>query len=115
MYNAEKIQEIKSEQDNIDNIVKLKFLLRSLKANLSEINNITITATNSELQRIKKDIDTSLITKDNNINSVSEYISGQIEKYLENNCHHEYIEDIYDIGEDDFKKVRYCCKCYHGY
>ena len=49
------------------------------------------------------------------INSTSNYLSKQVEGYLKKHCNHKYIEDIYDIGEDGFKKICYCNKCFDGY
>ena len=97
-------------------VVKMKFLLKEVSKNLSELHKLNIIANNNELQKLKKDLnyllnEPSLLKP----NSTSNYLLKQTEDYLKKNCKHNYIEDIYDIGEDSFKKICYCNKCYDGY
>lgn len=97
-------------------VVKMKFLLKEFSKNLSELHNINIITNNNELQKLKKDLDYLLndysVFKQNN---TSKYLLKQTEDYLKKHCKHHYIEDIYDVGEDGFKKICYCNKCYDGY
>ena len=84
--------------------------------NLSELQKIKIMPKNFELQKLKQDLESSLnIDSPSTFNSTSNYLSKQVERYLKKHCNHNYIEDIYDIGEGGFKKVCYCNKCYDGY
>lgn len=106
----------KSSEEYLEEIVKLKFLLREVSNNLSELQKIKIMPKNFELQKLKQDLESSLnIDSPSTFNSTSNYLSKQVEGYLKKHCNHNYIEDIYDIGEDGFKKVCYCNKCYDGY
>ena len=106
----------KSSEEYLEEIVKLKFLLREVSNNLSELQKIKIMPKNLELQKLKQDIESSLnIDSPSTFNSTSNYLSKQVEGYLKKHCNHNYIEDIYDVGEDGFKKVCYCNKCFDGY
>ncbi len=106
----------KSSEEYLEEIVKLKFLLREVSNNLSELQKIKIMPKNFELQKLKQDLESSLnIDSPSTFNSTSNYLSKQVEGYLKKHCNHNYIEDIYDIGEDGFKKVCYCNKCFDGY
>ena len=106
----------KSSEEYLEEIVKLKFLLREVSNNLSELQKIKIMPKNFELQKLKQDLDSSLnIDSPSTFNSTSNYLSKQVEGYLKKHCNHNYIEDIYDVGEDGFKKVCYCNKCFDGY
>ena len=106
----------KSSEEYLEEIVKLKFLLREVSNNLSELQKIKIMPKNFELQKLKQDLESSLnIDSPSTFNSTSNYLSKQVEGYLKKHCNHNYIEDIYDVGEDGFKKVCYCNKCYDGY
>ena len=106
----------KSSEEYLEEIVKLKFLLREVSNNLSELQKIKIMPKNFELQKLKQDLESSLnIDSPSTFNSTSNYLSKQVEGYLKKHCNHNYIEDIYDVGEDGFKIVCYCNKCYDGY
>ncbi len=106
----------KSSEEYLEEIVKLKFLLREVSNNLSELQKIKIMPKNFELQKLKQDLESSLnIDSPSTFNSTSNYLSKQVEGYLKKHCNHNFIEDIYDIGEDGFKKVCYCNKCFDGY
>ena len=106
----------KSSEEYLEEIVKLKFLLREVSNNLSELQKIKIMPKNFELQKLKQDLESSLnIDSPSTFNSTSNYLSKQVEGYLKKQCNHNYIEDIYDVGEDGFKKVCYCNKCFDGY
>lgn len=106
----------KSSEEYLEEIVKLKFLLREVSNNLSELQKIKIMPKNFELQKLKQDLESSLnIDSPSTFNSTSNYLSKQVEGYLKKHCNHNYIEDIYDVGEDGFKKVCYCNKCFDGY
>ena len=106
----------KSSEEYLEEIVKLKFLLREVSNNLSELQKIKIMPKNFELQKLKQDLEGSMnIDTPSTFNSTSNYLSKQVEGYLKKHCNHNYIEDIYDIGEDGFKKVCYCNKCFDGY
>ena len=106
----------KYSEEYLEEIVKLKFLLREVSNNLSELQKIKIMPKNFELQKLKQDLDSSLnIDSPSTFNSTSNYLSKQVEGYLKKHCNHNYIEDNYDVGEDGFKKVCYCNKCFDGY
>jgi len=106
----------KYSEEYLEEIVKLKFLLREVSNNLSELQKIKIMPKNFELQKLKQDLESSLnIDSPSTFNSTSNYLSKQVEGYLKKHCNHNYIEDIYDVGEDGFKKVCYCNKCFDGY
>ena len=106
----------KSSEEYLEEIVKLKFLLREVSNNLSELQKIKIMPKNFELQKLKQDLESSLnIDSPSTFNSTSNYLSKQVEDYLKKHCNHNYIEDVYDVGEDGFKKVCYCNKCFDGY
>lgn len=106
----------KYSEEYLEEIVKLKFLLREVSNNLSELQKIKIVPKNFELQKLKQDLESSLnIDSPSTFNSTSNYLSKQVEGYLKKHCNHNYIEDIYDVGEDGFKKVCYCNKCFDGY
>ncbi|MHC5182538.1 MAG: hypothetical protein ACYSOW_11845 [Planctomycetota bacterium] len=103
-------------EENLEELVKLKFLLKGISKNLSELQKIKIMPKNFELQKLKQDLECSMnIDTPSTFNSTSNYLSKQVEGYLKKHCNHNYIEDIYDVGEDGFKKVCYCNKCYDGY
>jgi hypothetical protein len=103
-------------EENLEELVKLKFLLKEISKNLSELQKIKIMPKNFELQKLKQDLECSMnIDTPSTFNSTSNYLSKQVEGYLKKHCNHNYIEDIYDVGEDGFKKVCYCNKCYDGY
>ena len=103
-------------EENLEELVKLKFLLKEISKNLSELQKIKIMPKNLELQKLKQALEGSMnIDTPSTFNSTSNYLSKQVEGYLKKHCNHIYIEDIYDIGEDGFKKVCYCNKCFHGY
>lgn len=103
-------------EENLEELVKLKFLLKEISKNLSELQKIKIMPKNLELQKLKQDLEGSMnIDTPSTFNSTSNYLSKQVEGYLKKHCNHNYIEDIYDVGEDGFKKVCYCNKCYDGY
>jgi hypothetical protein len=103
-------------EENLEELVKLKFLLKEISKNLSELQKIKIMPKNFELQKLKQDLEVSMnIDTPSRFNSTSNYLSKQVECYLKKHCNHNYIEDIYDVGEDGFKKVCYCNKCYDGY
>jgi len=103
-------------EENLEELVKLKFLLKEISKNLSELQKIKIMPKNFELQKLKQDLEDSMnIDTPSTFNSTSNYLSKQVEGYLKKHCNHIYIEDIYDIGEDGFKKVCYCNKCFDGY
>ena len=106
----------KYSEEYLEEIVKLKFLLREVSNNLSELQKIKIMPKNLELQKLKQDLESSMnIDTPSTFNSTSNYLSKQVESYIKNHCKHNYIEDIYDVGEDGFKKVCYCNKCFDGY
>ena len=106
----------KYSEEYLEEIVKLKFLLREVSNNLSELQKIKIMPKNFELQKLKQDLESSLnIDSPSTFNSTSNYLSKQVEGYLKKHCNHNYIEDIYDVGENGFKKVCYCNKCFDGY
>ena len=106
----------KYSEEYLEEIVKLKFLLREVSNNLSELQKIKIMPKNFELQKLKQDLESSLnIDSPSTFNSTSNYLSKQVEGYLKKHCNHNYIEDIYDVGENSFKKVCYCNKCFDGY
>ena len=103
-------------EENLEELVKLKFLLKEISKNLSELQKIKIMPKNLELQKLKQDIESSLnIDSPSTFNSTSNYLSKQVEAYLKKYCKHNYIEDIYDVGEDGLKKVSCCNKCFDGY
>jgi hypothetical protein len=103
-------------EENLEELVKLKFLLKGISKNLSELQKIKIMPKNFELQKLKQNLECSMnIDTPSTFNSTSNYLSKQVEGYLKKHCNHNYIEDIYDVGEDGFKKVCYCNKCYDGY
>ena len=103
-------------EEDLEELVKLKFLLKEISKNLSELQKIKIMPKNLELQKLKQDLEDSMnIDTPLTFNSTSNYLSKQVEGYLKKYCNHNYIQDIYDIGEDGFKKVCYCNKCYDGY
>ena len=103
-------------EENLEELVKLKFLLKEISKNLTELQKIKIMPKNFELQKLKQDLEGSMnIDTPSTFNSTSNYLSKQVEGYLKKHCNHNYIEDIYDVGEDGFKKVCYCNKCYDGY
>lgn len=103
-------------EENLEELVKLKFLLKEISKNLSELQKIKIMPKNFELQKLKQDLEGSMnIDTPSTFNSTSNYLSKKVEGYLKKHCNHNYIEDIYDIGEDGFKKVCYCNKCFDGY
>lgn len=103
-------------EENLEELVKLKFLLKEISKNLSELQKIKIMPKNLELQKLKQDLEDSMnIDTPSTFNSTSNYLSKQVGSYLKKHCNHNYIEDIYDIGEDGFKKICYCNKCYDGY
>ena len=103
-------------EENLEELVKLKFLLKEISDNLSELQKIKIMPKNFELQKLKQDLDSSMnIDTPSTFNSTSNYLSKQVEGYLKKHCKHNYIEDIYDNGEDNFTKIRYCNKCFDGY
>lgn len=107
---------IQDEQDDLEEIIQLKLILQELSKNLSQLNGIKIVPKNLELQKIKQDLDTSKsIDSPITFAATSKYILSQVNTYLEKNCNHIYYEDIYDINEDGFKKIKYCKKCYHGF
>ena len=106
----------KYSEEYLEEIVKLKFLLREVSNNLSELQKIKIMPKNLELQKLKQDLESSMnIDTPSTFNSTSNYLSKLVEGYLKKHCNHNYIEDIYDVGEDGFKIVCYCNKCYDGY
>ena len=106
----------KYSEEYLEEIVKLKFLLREVSNNLSELQKIKIMPKNLELQKLKQDLESSMnIDTPSTFNSTSNYLSKLVEGYLKKHCNHNYIEDIYDVGEDGFKKVCYCNKCFDGY
>ena len=103
-------------EEYLEEFVKLKFLLKEISKNLSELQKIKIIPKNFELQKLKQDLECSMnIGTPMSFNSTSDYLSKQVEGYLKKHCNHNYIEDIYDLGEDGFKKICYCNKCYDGY
>lgn len=103
-------------EENLEELVKLKFLLKEISKNLLELQKIKIMPKNFELQKLKQDLESSMnIDTPSTFNSTSNYLSKQVEHYLKKHCKHNYIEDIYDVGEDGFKKVCYCNKCFDGY
>ena len=103
-------------EENLEELVKLKFLLKEVTKNLSELNSIKISPKNLELQKLKQDIESSMnIDTPSTFNSTSNYLSKQVEAYLKKHCKHNYIEDIYDVGECGSKKICYCNKCFDGY
>lgn len=104
------------QEENLDEIVKLKFLLKEISTNIKELNEIKITPKNLDLQKIKQDLETAKqIDTPATFGSTSKYILTQVENYLKKNCNHNYIEDFYDFGEDNCKKIIYCNKCYYNY
>ena len=103
-------------EENLEELVKLKFLLKEISKNLSELNSIKISPKNLVLQKLKQDIESSMnIDTPSTFNSTSNYLSKQVEAYLKKHCKHNYIEDIYDVGECGYKKICYCNKCFDGY
>ena len=109
-------QDIDNNEDHLEEIIQLKLILNELSKNLNQLNRIKIVPKNLELQKIKQDLDTSRsIDSPITFAATSKYILSQVNTYLEKNCNHIYYEDIYDINENDFKKIKYCKKCYHGY
>ena len=101
---------------DLENIIKLKFLLKEASKNLSELQKINISPNNLELQKLKENLKISMnIEKPSTFSLTCNYLLLEVEKYLKKNCKHNYIEDTYDIGEDGFKKLCYCNKCFHGY
>lgn len=103
-------------EEYLEDIIRIKFLLKEVTKNLAELNSIKISPKNLELQKLKQDLETSMhIDTPSTFKSTSNYLSKQIDDYLKKHCKHNYIEDIYDIGEDNFKKIRYCNKCFDGY
>jgi hypothetical protein len=103
-------------EENLEELVKLKYLLKEVSKNFSELQKIKIMPKNFELQKLKKDFESSMnIDTPSTFNSISNYLSKQVECYLKKHCDHNYIEDYYDVGEDGFKIVCYCNKCYDGY
>jgi len=111
-----KVSDNEPLEENLEELVKLKFLLKEISKNLSELQKIKIMPKNFELQKLKQDLESSMnIDTPSTFNSTSNYLSKQVEGYLKKHCNHNYIEDIYDVGEDGFKKVCYCNKCYDGY
>ena len=111
-----KVSHNESSEEYLEEVVKLKFLLKEISKNLSELQKIKIMPKNFELQKLKQDLESSMnIDKPSTFDSTSNYLSKQVEGYLKKHCNHNYIEDIYDIGEDGFKKICYCNKCYDGY
>lgn len=111
-----KVSHNESSEEYLEEVVKLKFLLKEISKNLSELQKIKIMPKNFELQKLKQDLESSMnIDKPSTFDSTSNYLSKQVEGYLKKHCNHNYIEDIYDVGEDGFKKICYCNKCYDGY
>lgn len=111
-----KVSHNESSEEYLEEVVKLKFLLKEISKNLSELQKIKIMPKNFELQKLKQDIESSMnIDTPSTFDSTSNYLSKQVEGYLKKHCNHNYIEDIYDVGEDGFKKICYCNKCYDGY
>ena len=111
-----KVSHNESSEEYLEEVVKLKFLLKEISKNLSELQKIKIMPKNFELQKLKQDLESSMnIDTPSTFDSTSNYLSKQVEGYLKKHCNHNYIEDIYDVGEDGFKKVCYCNKCFDGY
>jgi hypothetical protein len=111
-----KVSHNESSEEYLEEVVKLKFLLKEISKNLSELQKIKIMPKNFELQKLKQDLESSMnIDTPSTFDSTSNYLSKQVEGYLKKHCNHNYIEDIYDVGEDGFKKICYCNKCYDGY
>ena len=107
---------IDCDEEYLQDVIKLKYLLKEVTKNLSELNSIKIFPKNFELQKLKQDLETSMnIDTPSTFTATSNYLLCQVEAYLKKHCKHNYIEDIYDIGEDNFKKIRYCNKCFDGY
>ena len=105
-----------SSEQHLEELVKLKFLLKQISKNLSELQKIKIVPKNFELQKLKQDLEESMnIDKPSTFNCTSNYLSDQVNEYLKKHCNHEYMEEIYDVGEYGCKKICYCIKCYDGY
>lgn len=105
-----------AQEENLEEIINLKFLLMEISKNIKNLNEIKITPKNLDLQKIKQDLEAAKqIDTPATFGSTSKYLLSQVENYLKKNCNHNYIEDYYDIGEDSCKKFKYCNKCYHGY
>ena len=105
-----------SPEEHLEELVKLKFLLKEVSKNLSDLQKINIVPKNLELQKIKQDLEGSMnIDTPSSFNSTSNYLSKQVEGYLKKHCKHNYIEDIYDVGESGSKIICYCSKCFDGY
>lgn len=103
-------------EENLEELVKLKFLLKEVSKNLSDLQKINVVPKNLELQKIKQDLEGSMnIDTPSSFKSTSNYLSKQVEGYLKKHCNHNYIEDIYDVGESGSKIICYCSKCFDGY